>query len=291
MTNKIDVLKEDLKVFSKYLESNDLNVCNIISNRIIANSILLDSKEFTLIGCCLKNHIIYLRRVLKLEDRNDKIKEFKNYLTKVEEKIDLNVILIDYFSLNQDIIKFLIPKEEKEIYSENLEYSKHAHKFLAKFLIDELENNDSYHQINLIYGGILNELNRIIRSHGFEIEELMLQFIINYSGRLYDYFRVLILNTNRKEDWEKKWNEFKEKIINNLNKYLSDYEKYIVDSLELLFILCKEWRLMFIRLLEPFQTQRTERIPIELPKMIKDKISNLISNGINDELIDEKEEN
>ncbi|MHA1491082.1 MAG: hypothetical protein ACTSRI_15720 [Promethearchaeota archaeon] len=98
--------------------------------------------------------------------------------------------------------------------------------------------------------GVSNELNRIYRNFGCTIHQLILKILIIFTARLYEYYRFLILSVEPKNKfWEQKYIKLKEKIINNIESFNID-EEYLEKTTDLLFEICKEWRHMFIRLIE-----------------------------------------
>ncbi|MHA1872256.1 MAG: hypothetical protein ACTSXF_15050 [Promethearchaeota archaeon] len=289
MNNYQTILNEDLEAFRKYIKRENLELATIITNRLIENSLLIESKEYTLLGAFLRIHILLLKRIIEEEKKKEKIQEVYNFITNIKDKIDLNIIFNEYFKLYQNLREELIPFEEKEIYKQNLAYSEYSIKYFIKFLIEELKDNLNYFRLNQLFGGILNEIDRISTYYGATKTDLMLYITLNYSGRIFNFFRSLIINDDiDKKEWIERWNIYKKELINNLTIFLEDKDNYFSNSLSLLIKLCKEWRYMFLRISEPISIEFKIHEKPPIPKEINEKISKLITSTIKEEIEDDK---
>ncbi len=273
------VLIEDIQIYRNGLEREDYSFCNIISNRLITNAVFLESQEFNLVGAILKEILNYFAVV---EDPKNLKKELniliKNVLNAKEIKVDM--IMEIYLNFYNKIREELNP--EFELYEDNKEYSLYSTKFCLDFLKKELETQNVPYSRDLIYFGISNELNRIYRNFGCITNQLILKTLMGFTGRLYDYYRFLILSIEPKEEfWEKKYLELKKKIKNNINEFNYDAE-YLKKTSELLFELCKEWRFMFIRLMDI--TPQVSREKTTIPPKIQEELKGMVSKVTESEL-------
>lgn len=285
MEDFIQILNQEIKIFHEYLKNRKFDYCNVISNRIISNSVITKSEEFVLVGCFLKQLVFDLSRINNNEDKDEFSKKIENYLKKIEKTNDINIILTRYYDLIKNINVYFTTEEEKSFYQNNLKFTHYSIEFLVKFLISELNEDKFIHSINNIFIGFLNEIERFLKLHDFTLKELLLKFIMIYSSKLYEYYRIFIINDTQNKGWYKKWEIYQVLIKKNLDDYLNKEEQeYIKQSIKLLFELCKEWRFMFIRLLEPIQKLNKIEKEVELPHEIKEKIQDLAKKAIDEDL-------
>ncbi len=286
MTDFQEVLLQDLDTFSKSIEHSNLELCNILANRIIANASALKLKEFLLLGCLFKRTIFFLGKITNPDSQSSLIKKFQIVVIEIKKNVDINYFFDKIFKFSKEISDILVSEDEKNGYKENLEFTKYYTQYLVKFLRKEIQMQQQVLKIDMIYSGIQNELDRVMRCHGFTPQELMLEIMINYSGRLFEYLRVLMIleKENNSDHWKKQWAGFEKKIDINLVEYLDRNDTYNKVSLELLMELCEEWRLMFVRMLEPFPRLPINEKQIELPKEVKDKITKMITDNIKKDL-------
>jgi len=273
------VLIEDLKIYQNGLELEDYSFCNIIGNRLITNAVFLDSREFNLIGAILKEVLSFFAI---LEDRSNLKKELNKFIENLLEIENLDIIYIMevYLNLYNKIREDLNPDFEK--YKENKEYSLYSTKICLDFLKDELEKQYVPYSRDLIYFGISNELNRIFRNFGCITQQLILKTLLVFTGRLYDYYRFLILSKEPKNSfWEEKYNQLKDKVKKNLNQFGYDNE-YLEKTSDLLFDLCKEWRFMFIRLMDI--TPQVKREKTSIPPKIQEELRGMVSKVTDSEM-------
>jgi len=273
------ILIEDLNVYKKGLNLEDYIFCNIISNRLITNAVFLDSKEYTLVGAILKEILIFFAIVEETGSIRKNLEDFLNKLINSED-LDINLIMEGYFEFYSRIRDYLNPDYEK--YEENKEYSLYSTKLFLKILIEELDDQTIPYHRDLIYFGISNELNRIFRNFGCFSHQLILKVLLVFSGRLFDYYRFLILSDEPKNKfWEKKYFEIKEKIKNNI-KIFDINEEYITKTASLIFVICKEWRIMFIRLMDI--TPQIKRKKTVIPPKIEEELKGMVSKITDSEL-------
>lgn len=273
------ILIEDLEIYKNGLDIKDYRFCNIISNRLITNAVFLESKEYALVGAILKEVLNFFAMVE--EPKNIK-RELENFINKIikTDKLDILFIMECYLNFYNKMRDELNPNYEK--YKENKEYSLFSTKYCLKFLNEELNSQDVPYTRDLIYFGISSELNRIFRNFGCITHQLILKALIVFLGRLYDYYRFLILSDDTKKNfWEEKYLKIKEKIKNNVVTFDID-DEYIEKTTNLLFEICKEWRLMFIRLMDIAPQVKRENTSI--PPKIKEELKGMVSKVTDSEI-------
>jgi len=266
------VLIDDLEIFKEGLKREDFSFCNILSNRLITDAVFLNSKGFVLLGVILKENLNYFALLEDFKIIKGEYIEFINEFNQSED-LDLERIINRYINFYDKIWVDISPEHEK--YEKNLDYSLFSTKYVINFLIDNLERQDvPYIRDSIIYGAT-NELNRIYRNFGALKYQLMLKTVLYLSGKLYDYYRVLILSTSsKKEIWKEKIISLKLKIKNNIRSFKIE-KKYLENSLDLLFEISKQWRHLFIKVGElslPIQREKTT-IPPEIQQELEEIVS------------------
>ncbi len=284
------VLKEDLKAYLNGLDELDFGFCNILSNRMMTNASILKTKIYALLGAVLKE-ITYEFRFYK-DDGNLKkgIRKLKKILSDYNsDKYELHTKKImedyqDYYSEFRDLIKV-----ERETYKDNPDFSQFSINFCLAFYIKELNFNDTPINLDVLIFGVLNEINRVIKSHGSTSKQLMLKIILNSFGRMYEYFRFYLqYEENKIKRWKESYNIFKNKLLDNLKKF-NDDEEYIENSIDFLFEICEEWRYMFIRMLEiPKTSTSVVEKQVSVPKKVKEDLDEIVSDLIGSKLEDKK---
>lgn len=273
------ILIEDLEIYKNGLDLEDYSFCNIIGNRLITNAVFLESKEFTLIGAILKGVLNFFAIIENPKDIKKELNDLVNKFIKNREP-NIHDIMENYLNFYNKVRDDLNPQFEK--YKVNKEYSLYSTKYCLNFLKEELSNQDIPYNRDLIYFGSSSELNRIYRNFGCISHQLILQVLLLFSGRLYDYYRFLILSMEPKNNfWEEKYFLFKEKIRRNIEEFDID-DEYIEKTSDLLFEICKEWRLMFIRLLDI--TPQVKREKTSIPPNIQEELKGMVSKITDSEL-------
>lgn len=282
-----NVMNEDLKSYLNGLDNDDYGFCNIISNRLITDAVILESKEYALIGAILKDITVDYRFY---ETKETVLKDVKKKLFNIiedllDEKIDLNIdyIINKYFEYFEDFRKMVI--SDLENYTENKAFSIYFTKYIINLFKDELKNQEIPYNLDALVYGILIEINRIIKTFGFVNQQLILKTLLSFFGKLSEYFRYLLISESKTEKWKKLYAEYKEKLAENLELFELD-DSYIIQSTDLIFEICKEWRLMFIRLLEIPKAQYIGK-PISMPKIVKEDLKEMVSDLISSRLEEE----
>ena len=273
------VLIEDLVVYRRGLKEKDYSFCNIISNRITVNACVLESKEFVLIGAFLKSLIPFFQRFDEATEKkaNTDLRKIVDGIIRMEDHLDLFIIM-DKYSEFFDTYR-LDFNTALELYKENKDYSSKIFDFCLNFLKGELKENKIPLSQNILLSGIANELSRASNNFGCTSHQLMLQLIISFFSKLEDYFRILILSDESGDTlWEDRYNDFKKKFTENINAYeMSD--TYIKRSIDDLFDIIKEWRYMFLRLMNigiPRQEGKM-KIPTKVEEELKGMVSKVTS--------------
>lgn len=283
------VLKKDLKAYLKGLEANEYGYCNVISNRMITNSMIIESKNFNLLGAILKETTFDFN----LFQDDDKFNEAKKKLISIvksylemEDTPEIEQIISNYFEY-YDVFRSLISSPFSE-YEDNIDFSIYTTKFCLKFLVEESESEKNLpYNLDVLVFGVLSEINRVIKNFGFTKHQLILRLILSFYGRTHEYYRFLLSNENVVDKWEELYKDFKNQFLLNLKSFSLE-DEYITSSISLLFEICKEWRLFFMRLLEIPRGTKVGRI-VPIPKNVREELDEIVTKLIDSKIEGRKE--
>jgi len=284
-----NVLIQDLEAYIEGLNNKDFRFCNIISNRIMTDAIFLESKEFTLLGAILKNILPDFQRIEEIHEENIRkkfITVLNNYI-KYQERLDYSFILNRFSEFFDESKKYFVSSYED--YKENKDFTSKVIIYCLEFLKGELEENILPYLDDLLTLGILNEISRASRQFGCTPHQHILQYILSFSYRLQDYFKMLI--TSDELEYRNKWKERNNKFRNILKSNIEEYQlsdEYIVKSLENLYEFVKEWRFMFMRLMNIIPSMPSVYSQIKIPSRIENELKDMVSKTISEELKGEK---
>lgn len=279
------VFIQDLEAYKEGLENKDFRFCNVISNRITIDAVFLESKEYALIGAILKDVLPEFRRVEESDEEEIRKKFIAVLNDYIKHQEDLNYSFIlsrfsEFFDQNK---KYFTSSYED--YSENKDYTSKIIKFCLEFINNELEENNLPYSDDLLILGVLNEISRASRQFGCTTHQHILQYILSFSQRLQDFFKVLLLSSEvpDPEKWKERYEKYRDLLKNNVKGYdLS--EEYIKKSLDDLFQLIKEWRFMFMRLMSIMVPIPQQSQQIKIPSRIENELKDMVSKAISKEL-------
>lgn len=222
------IIKQDLEVAKKGIDGNDFNFVLFIGNRIMTNSLVVDTNNIMLLGYMVRElgaELIYIQRSRKdnLEaaksDAMSYLENLKLQITK--EKLEPIVFLKEFYKIEVKFRNYLLSNYENGIYDEQDEFSKD---FAIKMLDIVYSNRDNITlKNNNLITKITNELGRNFNEHAGE-EALIIYLIFRALENYHSYSRRSIddANTIRREDI--KLNEYIEKIY-SLKIIISEKKK------------------------------------------------------------------
>ncbi|MBD3211308.1 MAG: hypothetical protein GF311_01775 [Candidatus Lokiarchaeota archaeon] len=280
------ILFEDLKNYINGLKKEDYGFSNILSNRIVTNATIIESKEFAILGAILKEITYEFRYYRQESELREGIKTLERLLNKYisQEYLDLMEIIKDYqdyFKKYRDIIQI-----DYEQYTTNIDFSLFTVRYCINFLLNEISEQSLPPKLDIIAYGILSEINRILKNTGSTPHILMLKIFLSYFSRLNEYYRYILLTEQKSTKWSENYKKIREKLISGLEKFNND-EEFLLFITELIFDICKQWRLMFMRFLELPKPRLSEK-PVFVPEDIKNNLESMVSNLISSELEDEE---
>jgi len=279
-----DAFRQDLQAAAKALEGEDFELMNIYSNRIMSNSIFGDDRKFALPGFFLKDVSFtignlkarvptsafstakalaseYARRLLGQTSQS----EFK------EEEL-----WQQFHGFMDRVRKFTMERIEGEVYVQpNASFTHEAFRWLISYLD---KNKDTLlHPRNMLLKGILNEMNRLYRNHGAELDETYSMALITALDRCNDYVGMSSLSeSDYGERTKKEVMPYVERVISVLKENTPSPENVN----ELLWVLIRRWRGYFIEFMEVRRAVYVPEKAIELPEETRKKLTEAITKSL-----------
>lgn len=281
MSEPIDALSQDIEAILQAFDKEDYDLMNIFSNRFISNAVFIENSVNFLPGFIYKDISLNFRRIknLRIETLStakadckpilEKIRDY--YLDPEKKPTDLWGVYLEYYLKIRDHI---LNDIEKKVYDLNYDFTRSSFKWLLNFL-DE-NKNLLLHDKNLLLNGVLNEMDRILRCHSGRLEDIVTISLIRALEFLYTYQKFEGSEQERK------------KVLSILDDVITILSKDKIDlkgCLEILKNILTDWRKYFIYFMEVRITRKIEiERPIELPKDVKEKISESISKTLEEEI-------
>jgi len=274
----IEPIKQDMRVAIEALKRDNLDLVNIIGNRIATDSMLIKRNDLILMGFLCKEVSVDTRRVKEITEKNlmrckDAGRKFlEGLLSLLEDKIENKDIWEKYQNYEKEVRKYLSGDIESSIYKENPDFTKQT----RAMLLEHLNENKRLliKSGNRLVEGVASEISRVINTYGFYPEDLVFYLVMKVFSSYYNYF---IHDYHLEEREEEKAN--KEKEINlytdNIYKLFSvesnlNLEDLYEESGNILGELGTKWREYFINFGEI--RMMMEGREIELPPEAKKEI-------------------
>ena len=206
------IIIRDLNVAIEALKQKNLNLINIIGNRISSDSLIINRKEFIIVGFLCKD-ISQEIRVSKSWggqtgfDESSKIglKFLERIRSIVDGGFDIQSIWKEYNEYEKQIRKYIISPIELNIYDEDLEFVK-ATRIL---LLEQLKSDKKVlmKQENGLIEGIAFEISRVLNTYGYPPRELAFYLLMRVLNTYYKYFIYDYQHHKDKEERIVKWKE------------------------------------------------------------------------------------
>lgn len=133
MVDVANLINQDLSVAITYINDQKYDSVNIIGNRILQNLFAINKNELMIIGLIVKEVSFDLQQINASEYKKDKkIDMCKPFAIECIQRLILDdkpstiEIWNSYFDFEDEIRKYLLVLEEREIYKDNHEYSTEA---------------------------------------------------------------------------------------------------------------------------------------------------------------------
>ena len=277
---------EDMTAAKLAFEKEEFYMMNIIGNRIMSNAIFLGSEAqpIMLAGFFVKDIAMEMLNIAargRTAPTGAAKAVVSPFLSQIEKhasgpQFDSLSFWKSYGEYNKRIRKFGITEIEDKSYSENTAFAKLASKWLLDYLRKErLLLVDPRNQL---LEGVLNELSRIYRAHGADLNELLLIAILDYLQKFYSYVRFASSKPDGDLDPSKIESEVNPRIDEILGLFSGPKEPNVEDAQAVLAGLILSWREYFIRYMELRQFPGVSPVRgVELPEETKKKITEAIT--------------
>jgi len=272
-------IKEDLGAAIDAFRKDSFDFVNIAANRIMANAVFGPDTRVFLLGFFLKE-VARTFGVLKTREEASAYSTAKSHGFKYVESLGKSFVSFDeeelwkgFHDFVNRMRKFEMNEFEERNYSRNIEFTRDAFSWLLKHLF---ENKFLlFDPRNLLFKGILNEMERIFRVHSGDLPEIALISLIKAIDRYYDY----VIRAHRKPDNRIDGEAIENKILPYIDRIAKIYKKdlEIKEVDDILWELVKGWRELFVQYMELPRTRVTFEKGIELPAELKKKLSESIT--------------
>jgi len=284
---------KDLRAFKSASERNDFEMSNVFANRIMSNAYLFNDKASALMGYCLKeiSHDGMILNQIKDESTRDMCstecaKLADSFIGQVEKgTIDLSGSWTQYSNfVLKSRFAFLNEDEKKAYQIADLGFTKAG---LGK-ICDILHENKDYlkNPSNNLFKGVLNEVGRLVKSHGIDLSDLRASSLLTLIERLDEYVKVTAVSEN---DFQERMQKEIIPLVDEIIKTLS-----ITDSFEkeervydILWKMINQWRLDFLLFLEPIKYDSiVQREQIGIKKQTKSRLVDALTKSIEKDLVE-----
>lgn len=287
-----EVVTQDIKTALAYFKNKNFDYVGRIGNRVMTNLVLGGEKDLIFMGYFFKEiasdygviNNNYVDRIDDCMDIGDKF--IQNILDDFSDnnKFDPVELWKYFFEYEKEIRKFIPTNTELTSYEENVEFTKQG----VNLLINHLEENKYLllQEENGILIGVINEISRLINTHGFEETELTIYLSLKAFLEYYAFiYRIKIVD----EEYMELEEELKELIypyldkILNYPKELNELYTYFNDFMS---DMGYQTRILFINYQEPRRQSNENRKEkqFKMPKESKEEIGKMIKTAIEKEV-------
>jgi len=221
----------------------------------MTNACFFDDKYFGIIGFFLRQLALdgITANAVNNTEAENLIKEQTSQfidaiLGQLNTEKDLTQLWIKYSLALAKTRPAILLEDEKKAYKSNSEFT---HLIFQEAISVLFQNKKelTYLTNNLIKG-VLNELNRVSRTHGVKTEDLYLHSLLIMLERIDEYVGMTILD---KDDFKNRIEKEVLPDIEKLSSILTESNNEVVIN-DFLWDLIKKWRIDYIRFLEPRRT-------------------------------------
>jgi hypothetical protein len=278
------VLKEDLSAATEAFDRSDFTTMNILANRFMGNTVFDDSLlNYCVIGFFAKNVSLDFLRIQADEDLlKKKSKMGKTCLAELKKSLEQDVFspILAWnamFKYKQSMRETFTPESERGVYSENVDFVNRCFGKLTSLLKEEQEV--LLMEQNLFLSGILNEMDRITRSHGMNYDHFAFFNIITAFEKLYRYLWYSAFQPNgiiNREKLQRDISPYIDQIVSFREENKEEAE-IIATATTLISTILVSWRIQFILFMEIGLSKQPEQKRVELPEEAKKRIMEIIT--------------
>ena len=284
----VEIYTKNMEVAVLSFKMEDFQLMNIISNRIMSDSLFGSSENFALLGFFVKqmalNYLNLKPRISESDFLDAKLvgEEYLYTLLSSSKDIDIVKSWADYHEFNIKIQQYAesdIDKSIKGIYGDNPNITENVRYWLIDFLVKDREM--LYDSKNNFLKGLISEFQRVGLAYGYRVIDTIIFSCLVALDRYYEYFVFRHTAENGLLDTEKVKPTFFP-YIDKVKQFSSSSELDYKELTHLLWQLIKSWRESFIYYTElPYKTVQK---PIELSKEAKKKLSEAVSKALQKEV-------
>jgi hypothetical protein len=284
----IETIKQDVSVGIEALKRDNLDLVNIIGNRIATDSMIIKRNELIIIGFLLKEVSLEIRRIKEINEKNlTRCKEvgrkfLEGLLSLLEDKMENKEIWERYQNYEREIRKYHIAGVESSLYKENPDFTKGT----REMLLEHVNKNERLltKRGNRLIEGVVSEISRVINTYGFYPEDLVFYLVMKVFSSYYEYF---IYDYHLEESEEEKVKKEKEihSYTNDLYKLFSaesNLNDFYEESTKIIGELGTKWREYFINLgeIKMIVEGRGIELPPEAKKEIEEGIADVFERKV-----------
>lgn len=281
------IIKQDLNAYLEALKDDKPNLSNVYANRIVSNYVFAEKSENSLLGFILKEQAGMLTRLKRSrssslydEAQEEIINQLEQLIEEYTESLTKQHLWTYYTTCEKHLRKYLLDEPEVNAYEEtNPEFTI----FASKNVIAHLLENKVLIAKSHIFNGTLGEVARLINTHGFSDQILLLYLYMSIIQKTLDYKKFEI-DQYELSDTIISWME--NKLINIELIISSDADIYeLLDKINIdIAELGKEWRYYYIKYREIFRDYELKRPTKVLSDDEKEALISTFSSAIEKEM-------
>ncbi|MDA2928736.1 hypothetical protein MYX84_02135 [Acidobacteria bacterium AH-259-O06] len=291
MTAVFQITQADFAAAKVAFSAGDYQQFHLLANRLMANTVYgrESDRKYAIVGFFLKEIFTRLSRHEKESPTAEKIRfEAEKLIKELEraftEELDIPSLWKNYHQFVDSTRKVEQWHSEQQSYKDDPQFTANAIAYLVQTALAKETVND---ERTSVFQAIRNETDRIIRTHGIELLDLITVCHLTALHRLFEYVAFACssstrgVDVSRIDDWVGHY-------IDNVKQFQktasADEENVYVRGSDILCALIYEWRVCFIKYFEIVRSARVEERKIELPENTKKQIGETLYQALEKDL-------